>query len=55
MAGVMGMYPQAILEAASKELGDWLMKRICLGWEEEFKHHGRFPASEALDADVSWG
>lgn len=55
LAVMKGIHPRAILEVASEELGDWLMKRICLGWEEGFKQDGGFLASEAPDAAVSRG
>lgn len=46
--------PKSVPETASRELGDWLLRGICLGWEEEFKHARGFLASDALDGDVSW-
>jgi hypothetical protein len=44
---------KAVLQVASRELGDWSRKRICLSWQERVEHDGWLPALRLHDG-MSW-
>lgn len=53
--GVKGRHPRAAWRWPCLRARWWVGEGDLFGWEERFKHDGGSVASEALDANVSWG